>query len=448
MDSVLKQATYNVGKMLFEIYKGVPDSKKKWRFLSSCDCITIDIVHENLDCPWHWKVISESKNITDEYIDQHPEMKWNIDFLVLNPNITDDFIDRNSDKINVWTWDTIFGSRKFTINLFNKYSKFLDLDLYSVSSNENLDYMIVDELIHLNWEWDCLSVYLKNVEILITKYPEKPWDWRALSYNKSLSLKFIENNLQMFWDWRGLSGNPVITIEFVERYPEHPWNKLGLIDNPNLTVEYVNKNFKIEDFKDNYFREIDDCWEGYYLCDAIDITRFDYLHLYEWEKYALGNNNVTIEFLNKHRDREHYWNWGILSRNPNVTIEFVKENLDKPWNWNSLSSNKNIKMEDIENNLDFPWEWENIILNENLTFEFLEKYKHRIYDGLTFMYPMILNREISERIDNEYNRLCFERHKNMMINVFCELEEILLNPENMSMSKNLGVYSDISANWT
>jgi hypothetical protein len=31
------------------------------------------------------------------------------------------------------------------------------------------------------------------------------------------------------------------------------------------------------------------------------------------------------------------WNWGCLSRNPNITWEIVKDNPDKPWDWYYLS---------------------------------------------------------------------------------------------------------------
>ena len=36
------------------------------------------------------------------------------------------------------------------------------------------------------------------------------------------------------------------------------------------------------------------------------------------------------------------WNWKELSRNPNITWEIVKANLNLPWNWGWLSFNPNI----------------------------------------------------------------------------------------------------------
>lgn len=36
------------------------------------------------------------------------------------------------------------------------------------------------------------------------------------------------------------------------------------------------------------------------------------------------------------------WNWTILSRNPNITMDDVLARPDKAWNWGSLSLNPNI----------------------------------------------------------------------------------------------------------
>ena len=42
-------------------------------------------------------------------------------------------------------------------------------------------------------------------------------------------------------------------------------------------------------------------------------------------------------FILKNIDKP--WNWSLLSQNPNITMDIVKDNLDKPWDWESLSRN-------------------------------------------------------------------------------------------------------------
>ena len=68
----------------------------------------------------------------------------------------------------------------------------------------------------------------------------------------------------------------------------------------------------------------------------------------------------------------HYkWNFVEFSKNPNVNIELVKQNLDKDWNWKSLS--RHIKLEDIINNLDLPWDYGWMSHNKTINIEFIKQ---------------------------------------------------------------------------
>jgi hypothetical protein len=66
------------------------------------------------------------------------------------------------------------------------------------------------------------------------------------------------------------------------------------------------------------------------------------------------------------------WGWDSISRNPNITMEMIKNNSDKPWDWDSISMNPNLTMEMIENNPDKHWDWDYISMNSNLTMEMIE----------------------------------------------------------------------------
>lgn len=44
-----------------------------------------------------------------------------------------------------------------------------------------------------------------------------------------------------------------------------------------------------------------------------------------------------VKLLNKFPDKP--WNWEKISRNPNITIEYILANPDKPWDWDSISEN-------------------------------------------------------------------------------------------------------------
>src|SRR5437660_878835 len=52
------------------------------------------------------------------------------------------------------------------------------------------------------------------------------------------------------------------------------------------------------------------------------------------------------------------WNYKYISRNPNLTIDFILKNLDKNFCWYYISMNKNIFMKDIEENISQSWDYQ------------------------------------------------------------------------------------------
>jgi hypothetical protein len=85
----------------------------------------------------------------------------------------------------------------------------------------------------------------------------------------------------------------------------------------------------------------------------------------------------------------------LISRNQNLTIDIIEKYPDKPWNWSWISEQKFVNDYEIE----------------------------------------LMN-------------LCKESHKKQLSEVMSEYQEVCLHPDNMNVMKQLGVYSDISQNWT
>jgi hypothetical protein len=89
------------------------------------------------------------------------------------------------------------------------------------------------------------------------------------------------------------------------------------------------------------------------------------------------------------------WNWSWMSKNENLTMEFIEKHPDKPWDWDDVSRNPNITLEDIEKhpNLIFGW----ICMNPNLTIEFIEKHIKNIsrpdFSQNTFQYCKTISRK-------------------------------------------------------
>ena len=71
----------------------------------------------------------------------------------------------------------------------------------------------------------------------------------------------------------------------------------------------------------------------------------------------VNNQNLTIDFIKDNMDKN--WNWSVLSHNICITYSFIKDNLDKPWDWIAISKNPIITMEIIKNNINDPWNWYN-----------------------------------------------------------------------------------------
>lgn len=72
---------------------------------------------------------------------------------------------------------------------------------------------------------------------LITKYPDKPWDWFGVSKNPNITLEIVLVNPSLLWYWKGVSKNPNITLEMVLANPTIKWDWYGISKNPNITLD-------------------------------------------------------------------------------------------------------------------------------------------------------------------------------------------------------------------
>ena len=102
----------------------------------------------------------------------------------------------------------------------------------------------------------------------------------------------------------------------------------------------------------------------------------------KWDEYFWN-------FLMKYEDK---LDWGRVSSNPNITMEFIEKYPEKPWDWDFISRNPNLTMAMIAKYPYKPWNWNHISLN-NFTKEkelFYQKY-YRIYMA-TFKLQQYFNR--------------------------------------------------------
>ena len=106
---------------------------------------------------------------------------------------------------------------------------------------------------------------------LTEKYPNKPWNWNAISKNPNITMNFIEKYQDKPWIWDCIYINPNITMDFIEKYQHKPCNWKWISMNKNITIEFVEKyndklNFKfLYNFEQDYKNELKELKELRYI---------------------------------------------------------------------------------------------------------------------------------------------------------------------------------------
>src|SRR5271170_2334277 len=87
-----------------------------------------------------------------------------------------------------------------------------------------------------------IAKYFNHLWTLINKYPNKKWNWSAISYNPNTTWEIILRNPNKPWDWNWASQNPNITWEIISGNPNKLWNWYAISQNPNITWEIISEN--------------------------------------------------------------------------------------------------------------------------------------------------------------------------------------------------------------
>ena len=180
-----------------------------------------------------------------------------------------------------------------------------------------------------------LELIVKHPSITIQdviRYPNLKWNWTYISDNFKLTVMEVVENINLPWNWFALANNNFLTIDFMftqtlEKNILRTMIRTNIGYHSNSTFfEFLIRNldkplifFGEEISKKNIFREIDN-------------VDFNYI----WY-------NVTINTPIKHVVNNPHKPWEKFSENPNITLKFIKDNLDKEWDW------KEIMMRHLEN---------------------------------------------------------------------------------------------------
>jgi len=77
------------------------------------------------------------------------------------------------------------------------------------------------------------------------------------------------------------------------------------------------------------------------------------------EKIPIEKELANSDVANSDEDNEYYY-WEEISKNPNLTIEWIEKYPDKNWNWKEISKNLNLTIEFVDKYHDKDWNWNRI----------------------------------------------------------------------------------------
>jgi hypothetical protein len=271
-----------------------------WNLLSANPNITMNTINQHPNLPWSWHGISHNENLT---LDMIPNYLTQVDWMTLsrNPNLNLDFILQHADKM---CWYSALSNPSIDQQDIEKH--FIDKENYILLCNPNLTIEFIDSI--------------KN------EINSNTW-FESVSAHPSITIEFVDNHINKDWSWYQLGKNKNITFDMVIARPNYPWIYTGLSYNPNITIEFIDSH-------------LDKNWNWDVLSQHPNITlqMIRQRPTYPWTNTGIcANPNVTLDMLNDLADIIPEICYYGLSGNPNLTLEYVINNIEKSWCWHQLS---------------------------------------------------------------------------------------------------------------
>jgi hypothetical protein len=123
---------------------------------------------------------------------------------------------------------------------------------------------------------------------LIAKFPNRDWNWKALTDSTGVPIEFIMENHKLPWNWKSASQH--VSFKFVQMHPKLDWD-----------WDYLSQNVPL----DNIF------------------------------------SNLSLP-----------WNWKYISKHDDLTCDIVLENPDKPWDFSAFCTDESFLGQEFEEVVD------------------------------------------------------------------------------------------------
>lgn len=217
---------------------------------------------------------------------------------------------------------------------------------------------------------------LNDLTILLALFPEKTWNYQDLTMNSNISLDFIESHAlpldkkttkdfkKIPWEYHLLVNNPNLTIQYIDKHYDKRWKHIYA----SIRSVFVNREFFNNLSAKTMINNKDFSFDSVISINpniTWDIVRNNSDIKWNYDPLS-ANANITMEIIKAHPEIK--WNYRFISRNPNITWEMVKNNIGEEWDWDDLS--EMIPISIILNNINNNWDWRNVFgYNPSVTLE-------------------------------------------------------------------------------
>lgn len=197
-------------------------------------------------------------------------------------------------------------------------------DFFYYMSCENPKLVLYNPKVRVKYKHMSRNYHLRIEDVIY--FHKKKWDWKAVFEYAIIKEDMIETHFQKIkWDFQSMSKNKSITKEIVIRYQDQPWNwkELSKHIEWDIVLSLPDKpwDYKmISRGKRRYWRDLASLQGDLERCIQCDIT---------WD--------IIVNYP------QIPWDYGELSDNPNITMENIMENMDKPWDFIRVAHNIHFK---------------------------------------------------------------------------------------------------------
>lgn len=368
------------------------------------------------------RILRWDKNITKDFnnwedlvvsILENEDYDWNFKYLSTLPSINwcDNILKIRSEE---WDWDYLsenskcfsYNSKrpKELIKRIEKFDEWLNFALLSKRKDVRLDLETISAHRSYPWDWNAIS---QNRSFALTaefvmEHSDFDWEWAALSSRNDciFTAEFIIENKDKDWNWAILSKRKEIIlntdtlIALVTK--EWDWNELirrkDIEFTPNLLRLIIDKdlNWKAISQRDDFYptmevlnilkyKNID--WSQISRREELDANViFAFKDKLDWKilSHSSHINISDIKILDRYKS---YLDWNFISNSPNLSLtEEVLEEFKDYLNWIIVCRRTDfIITAEILEKFEPKLDWSRISKSSNIEFtqEIVDKYRYR-----------------------------------------------------------------------